>query len=182
MRFTATENSQTGRPPAVMRSSGSRPTLPIIWIFDIDPTVLTPTSSFVPTDDEVAEDVLGELDRALELARGGGRERELDHGVLALTVVRELVGETAPHRGRDLLDLAAESADRLLEAVAHRGQALFVGGGLDEVHELVWTHVFAPPPLHGIAARPSRPPSGGEEGRPASGRKGAAPIRRGVRT
>src|SRR5258708_7281357 len=35
-RFTATEKSQTGRPVGVMRISGSRPTLPMIWILAID--------------------------------------------------------------------------------------------------------------------------------------------------
>ena len=35
-RFTATEKSQTGLPPGVMRISGSRPTLPMIWILAID--------------------------------------------------------------------------------------------------------------------------------------------------
>jgi len=35
-RFTATEKSQTGLPCGVMRISGSRPTLPMIWILAID--------------------------------------------------------------------------------------------------------------------------------------------------
>src|SRR5437870_3223362 len=72
-RLTATLNSQTGRPFGVMRSSGSRPTLPMITILLTDATM-----SLVPSHYEVSQDVFGQANGALELACLGRRERELD--------------------------------------------------------------------------------------------------------
>src|SRR5919201_5931309 len=76
-RLTATLNSQTGRPLGVMRSSGSRPTLPMITILLTEATV-----SLVPSHYEMAKDVFGKANGALELARLRWRESELDHAVL----------------------------------------------------------------------------------------------------
>src|SRR3979409_1999948 len=106
---------------------------------------ISSSNSFVATEDDVTKDVLGQLDRALELAGLIRRKGVLEDGVLAVTILPDLVGETPADRRRHLVDLAAERADGLLEPLAHRGQALFVGGGLDEVHELVWTHAVLPP-------------------------------------
>src|SRR5881392_1328217 len=111
-----------------------------------------PHNSFVATEDDVTKDVLGQLDGALELAGLVRRQRVLEHAVLAVAVLADLVGEAPADRRRHLLDLATERADGLLEPVAHGGQALFVGGGLDEVHELVWTHAVIPPSFPGSAA------------------------------
>src|SRR5437762_7008711 len=97
-RLTATLNSQTGRPFGVIRSSGSRPTLPMMTI------LLTEAMSFVPSHYEVAEDVFREPYRALELARLRRRKRELEDAVLALTVAGDFVGEPAPLVGYDLQD------------------------------------------------------------------------------
>src|SRR2546430_5965401 len=133
-RLTATLNSQTGRPFGVIRSSGSRPTLPMMTI------LLTEAMSFVPSHYEVAEDVFREPYRALELARLCRRQRKLDDTVLAVTVVGDLVGESALLVGDDLLDLAAEGGDGLLDALAHSAEALFVDGRRAEVHELVRSH------------------------------------------
>src|ERR671936_836093 len=77
-RLTATLNSHTGRPFGVMRSSGSRPTLPMITILLTDATL-----SLVPSHYEVAKDVFGEANSAFELACLRGRKRELDDAVLA---------------------------------------------------------------------------------------------------
>src|ERR671937_2868230 len=76
-RLTATLNSHTGRPLGVMRSSGSRPTLPMITILLTYATV-----SLVPSHYEMAKDVFGKANGALELARLRWRESELDHAVL----------------------------------------------------------------------------------------------------
>src|SRR5438093_11891060 len=145
-RFTATLNSQTGRPFGVMRSSGSRPTLPMMMILLTEATM-----SLVPSHYEVAEDVFGEPYGALELASLGRRQRKFDDAVLAITVVRDLVGEPALRVGNDLLDLAAEAGDGLLDALAHRAEALFVDGGRAEIHELVRSHLPTVP-FHGLAA------------------------------
>src|SRR5207245_11337324 len=77
-RLTATLNSQTGRPFGVMRSSGSRPTLPMITILLTDATM-----SLVPSHYEVSQDVFGQADGALELACLRGRKRRLDDAALA---------------------------------------------------------------------------------------------------
>src|SRR5919204_2215822 len=61
--LTATLNSQTGRPFGVIRSSGSRPTLPMMMILLTEATM-----SLVPSHHEVAEDVFRETYGALELA------------------------------------------------------------------------------------------------------------------
>src|SRR5256885_6525807 len=116
------------------------------------PSRSLPQHSFVATDDDVTEDALGQLDRALEFAGLAGRERILEHAVLAVTVLADLVGEAPADRRRHLVDLATERADGLLEPLAHGGQTLFVGGGLDEIHELVWTHAVVPPSFPGSAA------------------------------
>src|SRR5258708_25262695 len=116
------------------------------------PCLTSSSDSFVATDDEVPQDVFGELDGSLEFACLGRGQRVLEDGVLAVTVAADLVCEAAAHRWPDLLDLAAEGADRLLQAVADRGEALLVRGGLDEIHELLWTHEVSPPPFPGIAA------------------------------
>src|SRR5437016_2652598 len=108
--------------------------------------------SFVAPDDDVTQDVLGQLDRPLELARLLGRERVLEDAVLAVAVLADLVGEAPADRRRDLVDLATERADGLLEPVAHGREALFVGGRLDEIHELVWAHAVVPPSFPGSAA------------------------------
>src|ERR1700716_3680363 len=116
------------------------------------PSRSLPQHSFVATEDDVTQDVLGQLDRALELARLVRRKRVLEDAVLAVTVLADLVGEAPADRRRHLLDLAAERADGLLEPLAHGGQTRLVGGGLDEVHELVWTHAVVPPSFPGSAA------------------------------
>src|SRR5882762_9954122 len=109
------------------------------------------TMSLVPSHYQVAEDVFREPYGALELARLGRRQRKFDDTVLAVTVVSDLVGQPALLIGNDLLDLAAEIADRLLDALAHRAEALFVDSGRAEVHELVRSHsVIVPFP--GLAA------------------------------
>src|SRR2546428_1715804 len=114
--------------------------------------LLSSSTSFVATDDDVTQDVLGQLDRPLELARLLRRERVLEDAVLAVAVLADLVGEAPADRWRHLVDLATERADGLLEPVAHGSQALFVGGRLDEIHELVWAHAVVPPSFPGSAA------------------------------
>src|SRR5438045_9778594 len=116
------------------------------------PSSSLPQHSFVATDDDVTQDVLGQLDRALELAGLVRRQRVFEHAVLTITVLSDLVGQAPADRRRDLLDLATERADGLLEPVAHGSQALFVVGGVDEIHELVWTQGAIPPSLPGSAA------------------------------
>src|SRR5882762_3393698 len=133
-RLTATLNSQPGRPFGVIRSSGSRPTLPMMTI------LLTEAMSLVPSHYEVAQDVFREPYGALELARLCRRQREFDDAVLAVAVVGDLVGEPALLIVYDLLDLAAEIRDGLLDALAHRAETLFVDCGRTEVHELVRSH------------------------------------------
>src|SRR3989442_1258733 len=134
-RLTATLNSHTGRPFGVIRSSGSRPTLPMMTILLTEATM-----SLVPSHYEVAQDVFREPYGALELARLGRRQRKFDDAVLAVAVVGDLVGEPAFRDGNDLLHLAAEVGDGLLDTLAHRADALFVDGWWAEVHELVWSH------------------------------------------
>ena len=102
--------------------------------------LLTEAMSFVPSHYEVAEDVFREPYGALELARLRRRQREFDDAVLALTVVGDLVGEPSFCDRNDLVDLAAEIGDGLLDALAHRADALFVDGGRAEVHKLVRSH------------------------------------------
>jgi hypothetical protein len=98
------------------------------------------TMSLVPSHYEVAEDVFREPYGALELAGLIGRKRKFDNAVLTVTVVGDLVGEPAFCDRNDLLDLAAESGDGLLYALAHSADALFVDAGRAEVHELVRSH------------------------------------------
>src|SRR6266851_6941557 len=105
----------------------------------------------VPSHHDVAQDVFGETDGPLELARLLRRERELEDAVVAVAVVRDLVGEAPAGRGRDLVDLAAEAGDGRLETFADRGKTLFVGGRGDEVHELVRSQ-DRQCPFHGFAA------------------------------
>jgi hypothetical protein len=50
---------------------------------------------FVPSHHDVAQDVFREADGPLELARLVRRQRELEDAIVAVTVVRDLVGETA---------------------------------------------------------------------------------------
>src|SRR4029079_11661517 len=144
-RLTATLNSQTGRPFGVIRSSGSRPTLPMMTI------LLTDAMSFVPSHYEMAEDVFREPYGALELARLRRRQREFNDAVLAVTVVGDFVGEAALLVGYDLLDLAAKVGDGLLDTLAHRAKTLFVDGRRAEVHELVRSHRLTVP-SPGLAA------------------------------
>src|SRR5882672_2691005 len=106
---------------------------------------------FVPLHNDVAQDVLGEADRALELARLLRRQRELEHTVVAVTVVRELVREPAARRWGHLVDLAPESRDRVLEPFAHSRQPFLVGRRGKEIHELVWAHSVSCP-FPGLAA------------------------------
>src|SRR2546423_12576046 len=134
-RLTATLNSQTGLPFGVIRSSGSRPTLPMITILLTEATM-----SLVPSHYEVAQDVFREPYGALELARLGRRQRKFDDAVLAVAAVGDLVGKPALLVGYDFLDLAAEIGDRLLDPLAHRAKTLFVDGRGADVHELVRSH------------------------------------------
>jgi len=57
-----------------------------------------PSISFVATDDDVTQDVFGQLDRALELARLVRGKRVLEDAVLAVAVLADLVGETPADR------------------------------------------------------------------------------------
>src|SRR2546428_12157899 len=106
MRLTATLNSHTGRPFGVIRSSGSRPTLPMIVILLTDATM-----SLVPSHHEVAEDVFREADGALELARLRRRGREFDDAVLAGAVGRALGGKAPLGGGGKPLDLSPEGSE-----------------------------------------------------------------------
>src|SRR6266849_681734 len=109
---------------------------------------------FVPSHHDVAQDVFGETDGPLELARLVRRQRELQNAVMAVTVVRDLVCE-APAGGRcDLVDLAAEAGDGGLQSLADRVEALFVRRWGDEVHELVGAHLYRHCPFLGFAAGP----------------------------
>src|SRR5712692_1037737 len=106
---------------------------------------------FVPSHNDVAQDVLGETDRALELARLLGRQRELEHPVMTVTVVGELVGEPATRWRGHFVDLAAEGRDRVLQSFAYGGEPFLVGGRGKEIHELVRPHSIQHP-FHGFAA------------------------------
>src|SRR5438876_9747408 len=110
------------------------------------------TMSLVPSHYEVAEDVFCEPYGALELARLRRRQRKLDDTVLTVTVVGDLVSEPALLVGYDLLDLAAQVGDGLLDPLAHRAKTLFVDGGRAEIHELVRSHSLTILPFHGLAA------------------------------
>src|SRR2546428_3548971 len=107
---------------------------------------------FVPSHHDVAQDVFREAARALEHARLGRRQRELEDAIVAVTVVRALVGETATGRRGDLLDLPAEAGDGGLETLADRAKTLFVRGRGHEVHELVRSHLIRRVPFPGFAA------------------------------
>src|SRR5512140_1497952 len=120
----------------------------------------------VPSHHDVAQDVFREADRSLELPRLLWRQRELEDAIVAVTVVVDLVGETPARRGRDLFDLAAKRGDRRLETFAHGREALLVGRGGHEIHELVRSHRLVP--FHGFAA-------GSEPG--AKRRRGTGPRR-----
>ena len=67
-------------------------------------------------------------------------------------MVGDLVGESALLVGNDLLDLAAEVGDGLLDSFADRAKTLFVDGGRAEIHELVRSHSVTILPFHGLAA------------------------------
>src|SRR6266508_6428534 len=85
---------------------------------------MKPLLLLVPSHHDVAQDVLSEADGALELARLVGRQRELEHAVVAVAVAGDLVRETTAHRRCDLVDLAAERLDRVLETLADRAETL----------------------------------------------------------
>src|ERR1700687_3351739 len=106
---------------------------------------------FVPSHNDVAQDVLCEADRALEFARLLRRQRELEHTVVTITVVRELVCEPAARRRGHLIDLAAEGRDRVLEPLAHSVQPFLVGGRGKEIHHFVRAHSVGIP-FPGLAA------------------------------
>src|SRR5206468_12641066 len=95
------------------------------------------TMSLVPSHHEVAEDIFREADGALELARLGWREREFDHAVLPVAVVRDLVRKAPLDEGYDLLHLPAEGRDGLLDSLAARAEALLVDGGGTEVQHVL---------------------------------------------
>src|SRR5437667_137100 len=114
-RLTATLNSQTGRPFGVIRSSGSRPTLPMMMILLTDATM-----SLVPSHHEVAEDIFREADGALELARLRWREREFDHAVLPVAVVRDLVRKAPLDEGYDARHPPAEDDGQVTLECANR--------------------------------------------------------------
>src|SRR5205085_12399538 len=79
-------------------------------------------------------------------------KRELEDAVLALTVAGDFVGEPAPLVGYDLIHLATEVGDGLLDPLAHRAKTLFVDGGRAEIHELVRSHSVTILPFLGLAA------------------------------
>src|SRR5687768_15570809 len=106
---------------------------------------------FVPSHNDVAQDVLRETDGALEFARLVRRQRKLEDAVVTVTVVLELVCEPAARRWGHLVDLAPEGRDRVLEPLAHSSQPLFVGGRGKEIHELVRPHSVRCP-FPGLAA------------------------------
>src|SRR5437660_3715925 len=92
---------------------------------------------FVPSHNDVAQDVLREADRALELARLLGWQRELEYPVMAVTVAGQLVCEPPARRRGHLVDLPAEGGDGVLEPFAHSAEAFLVGGRGKEIHERV---------------------------------------------
>src|SRR5205823_12589079 len=97
------------------RSSGSRPTLPMMTILLTEATM-----SLVPSHYEVAEDVFREPYGALELASLSRGERKFEDAVLAVPVVGDLVGEPALLVRNDQIGRAAEVGDRLLDPLADR--------------------------------------------------------------
>src|SRR6266850_8323276 len=106
----------------------------------------------VPSHHDVAQDVFRETDGPLELARLVRWQQELEDAVVAVAVVRDLVGQATACGRRGLVDLSAETGDGGLKALADRAEALFVGRWGHEVHELVGAHIFRPCPFPGFAA------------------------------
>src|SRR3977135_4165477 len=106
---------------------------------------------FVPSHNDVAQDLLGEPDRALEFARLFRRQRELEHTVVTITVVREFVCEPAAGWRSHLVDLPTERRDGVLEPLAHSVQPFLVGGRGKEIHHFVGAHSVRFP-FPGLAA------------------------------
>ena len=90
--------------------------------------------------DEVAEDLLGDEQRALQLDDRVGRRLEQDDVVRALAVPVDLVGEAAAAPRGDLDDLAAAGDDLAGRAVDDRLGLVVRDVRSEDEHEFVAAH------------------------------------------
>ena len=92
------------------------------------------------TGHEMAEDLLGDLERALHLGERLGRRLEEDDVVRALAVAVDLVGQPAAAPRGDLDDLAAVGDDLAGGAVDDRLGLVVRDIGTQDQHEFVSAH------------------------------------------
>src|SRR4051812_24437503 len=139
--------------------------------------------ALVRTQDLGAQHGLVEVELAVELLDGGGLGLEVDDGVDALGLLRDLERHPATAPDVDLLDAAAVVLHDGQELVEGRSDGALLDVGVEDDHELVVTHAGNPPPLdyggHGLsvaggllrlsAAPPGYPPDGPPQNRRPQG-------------
>ena len=88
----------------------------------------------------MADDVVREPERALEVVEARCPGDEFEHDVEALVLVVDLVGEATPTPPVGLLDVAGAEGDLLLDLLDHGLHAGVVEVAVDDDHEFVGSH------------------------------------------
>src|SRR3954464_625592 len=167
----AIRNFATAAPLGVKRSSGSSTRLPTS-VMTVSPAAMGESLvlggdgrsmlssrkvglALVRTQDLGAQHGLVEVELAVELLDGGGLGLEVDDGVDALGLLRDLERHPATAPDVDLLDAAAVVLHDGQELVEGRSDGALLDVGVEDDHELVVTHAGNPPPLdyggHGLS-------------------------------
>src|SRR6476469_4385866 len=107
--------------------------------------------ALVRTQDLGEQHGLVEVELAVELLDGGRLGLEVDDGVDAFGLLRDLERHPATAPDVDLLDAAAVVLHDGQELVEGRSDGALLDVGVEDDHELVVKHAGNPPPLYSAA-------------------------------
>jgi len=93
------------------------------------------------------QDRLVQVQLAVQFLDGAGLRGQVDHGVDALGLLVDLVGETAAAPDIDLVHVAAGRGDDLEELLKGRLDGALLKRGIEDDHHLVVAHALYLPPL-----------------------------------
>src|SRR5438270_12724067 len=155
-------------PLGVNRSSGSRVMLPTsVMLFPLDmvlrsvrvlarfgPCLLTRRSTgpspggdtFGKADHLVADDLVREMQRPVELGHHRWLCLGLDEHVVAVPAMVELVGEPTLAPPVDAVRVAPTAADQVGGTVDRRPDGILLQAGVEDDHDLIGPHALAVPP------------------------------------
>src|SRR4051812_44569592 len=142
----AMRNFATAAPLGVNLSSGSSTRLPTS-VMTVSPAAMAVPLLRVRSDELGAQHGLVEVELTVQLLDRGGLGRHVEHGVNALDLVVDLVGQPAAAPDVDVLHGAAALADDSEELVERGSDGAFLEIRIEDDHQFVSTHEWTHAPF-----------------------------------